>query len=317
MKKVLSLVLALLMALSMMAFASAEDDKPYIGILAPTNTHGWVGGVAYYAQKAADENDIEYEFLTSDNAEEMSSQIEQLISLGVDAIVVWPQFTGVETAAEMALEKGIVIYNFDMIINVDEKYADKMYVLTGDNHGVGYEGARYISEKLGGEGKVLVLCKPAAGNVNKDRVGGFYDYLNEFSPDIEVIGEVATDFVRAIALNDMTYALTAYDQIDAVFSLDDETSIGALQAIAEAGREDVKVITGGGGCQEYFNMMPDEKYQNIWVSSATYSPNMIVNCIENVIKVLKGEEVDHLVVMPTNIVDRENVESFLDADTPY
>ena len=317
MKKVLSLVLALLMALSMMAFASAENDKPYIGILAPTNTHGWVGGVAYYAQKAADENDIEYEFLTSDNAEEMSSQIEQLISLGVDAIVVWPQFTGVETAAEMALEKGIVIYNFDIIINVDEKYADKMYILTGDNHGIGYEGARYITEKLGGEGKVLVLCKPSSGNVNEDRVGGFYDYLNEFSPDIEVIGEVATDFVRATALNDMTYALTAYDQIDAVFSLDDETSIGALQAIAEAGREDVKVITGGGGCQEYFNMMPDEKYQNIWVSSATYSPNMIVNCIENVIKVLKGEEVDHLVVMPTNIVDRENVESFFDADTPY
>ena len=152
---------------------------------------------------------------------------------------------------------------------------------------------------------------------NDERCKGFYDYINEFAPDIEVLAEVATDFNRETALADMHNVLTAYPEIDAVYSLDDETSIGVLQAIEEANRTDIKVITGGGGCQEYFHMMPDEKYQNIWVSSATYSPNMIVNCIENVIKVLKGEEVDHLVVMPTNIVDRENVESFFDADTPY
>ena len=125
MKKVLALVLALMMALAMLTVATADEaKKPYIGILAPATTHGWVGGVAYYAQQAADSLDIKYEFLTSSDAEEMSSQIEQLISLGVDAIVVWPQFTGVETAAEKALEKGIKISNFDMIINVDAKYAE-------------------------------------------------------------------------------------------------------------------------------------------------------------------------------------------------
>ena len=113
MKKVLSLVLALMLVLSMASFVNAEDDKPFIGILAPATTHGWVGGVAYFAQQAADSLDIEYRFLTSDNAEQMSAQIEELITLGVDAIVVWPQFTGVETAAEKALEKGIKIYNVD------------------------------------------------------------------------------------------------------------------------------------------------------------------------------------------------------------
>ena len=114
MKKVLALVLALMMALAMLTVATADEaKKPYIGILAPATTHGWVGGVAYYAQQAADSLDIKYEFLTSSDAEEMSSQIEQLISLGVDAIVVWPQFTGVETAAEKALEKGINDVVFD------------------------------------------------------------------------------------------------------------------------------------------------------------------------------------------------------------
>jgi ribose transport system substrate-binding protein len=316
MRKILSLALVALLALSLAGFASAEADKPYIGILAPATTHGWVGGVAYYAQLAADSHDIDYVLLTSADAEEMSSQIEQLISLNVDAIVVWPQFTGVETAAEMALEKGIIIYNFDMLIGVDEKYADSLYVLTGDNYGMGARGAEYIVDKIGTAGTVLIMDVPTSGNVAADRKAGFEDKVAEIAPDLELV-TIATAFTREAGLNDMADALTAHPQIDAVFSMDDETSIGALKAIVEAGRTDVKAITGGGGCQEYFNMMGEEQYADIWVASATYSPSMIVNCIDNAIALLAGEEIDHVVVIPTTIVDRDNAADFLDPNTPY
>ena len=173
MKKILAILMAMALMLSMVVVASAEDEKPLIGIVAPATTHGWVGGVTYYAQAKADELDLNYKLLTAADADEMSSDIDQLVDLGAKAIVIWPQFTGVELAAERALEAGVVIYNFDMIINVDEKYADLMYVLTGDNYGMGVEGAKYIADKLGGQGKVLVMNKPAAGNVNDDRCGGF------------------------------------------------------------------------------------------------------------------------------------------------
>ena len=317
MKKILAILLALTLALGMMCVASAEEEKPLIGIIAPETSHGWVGGVTYYAQAKADELDLNYKLLTAADADAMSSDIDQLVDLGAKAIVIWPQFTGVELAAERALEAGVIIYNFDMIIDVDEKYADLMYVLTGDNYGMGVEGAKYIAEKLEGAGKVLVMNKPAAGNVNDDRCAGFYDTLAEVAPDIEVIGEVSSDFTRDRGQADMADALTANDEIDAVFSLDDETSIGALQAILEAGRTDVKAITGGGGCQEYFNMMLADEYQGIWVASATYSPSMIGTCIENVVKVLEGEEIEHTIVDPTTIVDRDNAADFLDENTPY
>ena len=316
MKKILTVLVVLAMVLSMCGMTAVAEGQHKIGILAPATTHGWVGGVTYFAQQAADSLDIEYTLLTSSDADEMSSQIEQLIQLGVEAIVVWPQFTGIETAAEMALEKGIKIYNFDMIINVDEKYADDMYVLTGDNYGMGVAGAQYIVDKIGTEGKVLVTDVPGSGNVAADRKAGFMDTMAEIAPDMEFI-EISTAFAREDGLNDMADALTANAQIDAVFSMDDETSIGALQAIVEAGRTDVKAITGGGGCQEYFNMMLDEKYQNIWVASATYSPMMIEKCVENIVKVVLGEEVEHTIVDPTTIVDRSNANEFLDANTPY
>ncbi len=317
MKKILVVLMALVLALTMLSVtAVAEEEKPLIGILAPATTHGWVGGVAYYAEQAAEELGINYKLLTSSDADEMSSQIEQLIQLGAKAIVVWPQFTGVETAAEMALEQGIIIYNFDMKIEVDEKYADNMYVLTGDNYGMGVAGAKYIVEKIGAEGTVLIMDVPTSGNVAADRKAGFEDTIAEIAPDMNLI-TISTAFARADGMNDMTAALTANETIDAVFSMDDETSIGALQAIVEAGRTDVKAITGGGGCQEYFNMMTDEAYQNIWVCSATYAPNMIVNCIENTVKILNGEEVDHEIVLETSVVDRENVADYLDANSPY
>ena len=316
MKKILTVLVVLAMVLSMCGMTAVAEGQHKIGILAPATTHGWVGGVTYFAQQAADSLDIDYTLLTSSDADEMSSQIEQLIQLGVEAIVVWPQFTGIETAAEMALEKGIKIYNFDMIINVDEKYADDMYVLTGDNYGMGVAGAQYIVDKIGTEGKVLVMDVPGSGNVAADRKAGFMDTMAEIAPDMEFI-EISTAFAREDGLNDMADALTANAQIDAVFSMDDETSIGALQAIVEAGRTDIKAITGGGGCQEYFNMMTDEKYADIWVSSATYAPDMIVACIENAVKVLDGEDVDHTIVLPTNVVDRDNVADYLNADSPY
>ncbi|MBQ4088891.1 MAG: substrate-binding domain-containing protein [Clostridia bacterium] len=317
MKKILALVLAMLLAVSMFSFVAAEEaDKPYIGILAPATTHGWVGGVSFFAQQTADELGVDYEMIIAENADEMSSHIETLIQLGVDGILLWTQFTGVETATEMALEKGIVVYNFDMIVEVDEKYAENMYVLTGDNKSIGVTSAQYIVDKIGTEGVVLICDVPTSGNVGADRKAGFEETIAEIAPDMELV-TIATEFNREAGLNDVADALTANAQIDAIFAMDDETAMGALQAITDAGRTDVKAITGGGGCQEYFNMMDDEAYAGISVCSATYHPSMIVTCVENLVKVLNGEEVEHNIVLPSEIVDLANVADHLNADSPY
>ena len=311
MKKILTVLVVLAMVLSMCGMTAVAEGQHKIGILAPATTHGWVGGVTYFAQQAADSLDIEYTLLTSSDADEMSSQIEQLIQLGVEAIVVWPQFTGIETAAEMALEKGIKIYNFDMIINVDEKYADDMYVLTGDNYGMGVAGAQYIVDKIGTEGTVLVMDVPTSGNVGADRKAGFLDTIAELAPDMELV-TISTEFNREAGLKDMADALTANPQIDAVFSMDDETSIGSIQAITEAGRTDIKAITGGGGCQEYFRMIADEKYADLGPASALYSPSMVQDAIKTAIDLMNGGTAESIVVIPTTIVSAENVADFLD-----
>jgi ribose transport system substrate-binding protein len=125
----------------------------------------------------------------------------------------------------------------------------------------------------------------------------------------------ATQFTREDGLADMADILTSHDKIDAVYSMDDETSIGALQAIREANRTDIKVITGGGGMQEYFRMMPEN--QDIWIQSALYSPAMVRDAFNMALSILKGETVEPVVILPTTIVDRDNYQDFLDENSPY
>lgn len=320
MKKFLALLLAAIMMMGLVTVASADtaEDEIYIGILAPVATHGWVAAVAYHAQEAAEESGVKYTVITAENADEMSNAIEQFITLGVDAIVVWPQFTGVATAAEKALDAGIIIYNFDMVIDVSEEYVDheNFYVLTGDNYGIGVSGAQYIVDKIGTEGTVLVLDNPGSGPVAAARIAGFNDTIATLAPDLN-LEVIATTYSSAEALVDVTDALTTYDHIDAILSLDDESSMGALQAIKETQRTDIKAITGGGGCQDYFKMMTSEEYEGISIASALYAPTMITLCVENTVKILQGEEVEHTITIPSQIVDAENVADYLDENSLY
>ena len=312
MKKILSVALALVLCLGMFTLtASAETAKYKIGILAPAVTHGWVAGVAYNAEQRCKElaDEVEYKLYTSNNAEEMTTQLDDLKTWGAQAIVAFPQWEGMEVPIQTAIDEGIVVVNFDIQIN-----ANGIYLVTGDNEGMGVEGAKYIVDKIGTTGTVVTLPVPTSGSVSELRMKGFTDTIKEIAPDMKVI-EYATKFTREDGLKDFADILAANPQIDAVFSLDDETSIGVLQAISDAGRSDIKVITGGGGCQEYFNMMPEN--ENIWICSALYSPLMVKDAVDVAIKVLKGETVDAKLVIPTTIVDRTSVADYLDPNSVY
>ena len=69
--------------------STASGEKFKVGILAPAVTHGWVAGVAYYAEARCKElsDTVDYKLLTSENAEEMTNQIDELKTWGVQAVV--------------------------------------------------------------------------------------------------------------------------------------------------------------------------------------------------------------------------------------
>ena len=318
MKKV-SVLMAVLIMASMILAACAPAAAPTaapaakykIGILAPAVTHGWVAAVAYNAEVRCKElaDTVEYKLYTSSNAEEMTTQLDDLLTWGAQAIVAFPQWQGMEVPIQAAIDKGVTVVNFDI-----EIAANGVYRVSGDNKDMGIQGAKYIVDKIGKTGTVVMLEVPTSGSVSELRKAGFVETLAEIAPDMTVI-TYATKFTREDGLKDMADILTSNPQIDAVYSMDDETSIGALQAIKEANRTDIKVITGGGGMQEYFKMMPENT--DIWIESALYSPAMVKDAVDMAVAILKGEKVDPVKIIPTTLVDRDNYTQFLDPNSPY
>ncbi|PAV30786.1 LacI family transcriptional regulator [Virgibacillus profundi] len=290
---------------------SDSAEKYKVGILAPAVTHGWVAAVAYHAESRAEElsDEIDYQIHTSSNASEMTSQLDDLITWGAEAIVAFPQWEGMEVPIQRALDEGIEVVNFDIAIDVEG-----VHRVAGDNYDMGVQGANYVVDKIGTEGEVVILEVPSAGSVSELRNAGFVEKMEEIAPDMN-LHTYATQFTREDGLKDFADILTSMDHIDAVYSMDDETSIGVLQAISETGRTDIQVVTGGGGMQEYFEMMPEN--EDIWIQSALYSPAMVKDAVDIAVDLLDGETVEAETVIPTTVVDRDNYEEFLDEGSPY
>ena len=313
MKKILALVLALVLCLGM-TMAQAEAAPIKVAIMVSTVTHGWVGGVAYhadaYAKELTEAGVIEYKVYTSSNAEEMTTQFDEAKLWGAQALVIAPQWVGMEVAAQAAIDEGLVVVAFDMDIP-----AEGIYKVTGDNESMGVAGAEYIVEKIGTTGKVATIEVPSSGSINELRLKGFMETMAKIAPDVEILHYSAPSFAAEEGMKVTADILTANPQLDAIFSEDDESSIGALQAIADAGRTDIKAMTGGGGAQAYFHNIAEN--QDIWLCTALYSPMMVMDAVSAAVDLLDGKTVEQVMTIPTAIVDRNNVSEYLDENTPY
>ena len=334
MKKIIALLLAMAMVLSLAACGAAEapaapaaTEAPAaapaateaapaapaapevkVGIAAPDVTHGWVAGVAYYAEKYCKDNGLQYKVSTSADAAEMQAGLQDLVAWGATVIVSFPQWAGMETAMQEIIDMGIPVVNFDIDVA-----CEGIYKVTGDNYDMGYQSAKYIVDKAGEAAYIAVLDVPSSGSVCELRKQGFYDYLNEIGYDQSNIQEFQLEsFARDDGLKSAADILEKMPQIDAFYSMDDETSIGTIQAMNDAGRTEIKAITGGGGCQEYFNIIASDEGKAIGAASALYSPAMIQDAIKVAIKLMNGESADPVLVIPTTIVSAENVADHLD-----
>lgn len=312
MKSKVYAIFTVLIALLFCSCGKQEARKHRIGILAPAVTHGWVAGTAFYAEQRCKElaqQDVEYKILTSSNAEEMTQQLDELQAWKAEAIVVYPQWKGMEVPIANVISQGIPVISFDIAID-----AKGVYLVSGDNVGMGEKSAEYLLNKLGNEATIVALEVPTSGSVSEQRMQGFMSVMQEKAPNAKIL-RYATQFTRDAGLKDFSDIMTANAHIDGVFSMDDELSIGILQAIREAGRQDIKVITGGGGCQEYFKLM--QETNDIALVSALYSPAMLIDAVNEAYDLILKKDVAQQNIIPTKIVDASNAAEHISPNSPY
>jgi ribose transport system substrate-binding protein len=108
----------------------------------------------------------------------------------------------------------------------------------------------------------------------------------------------------------MTNILPAYPHIDAVYTQDDEAALGALTAINNANRTDIKYITGFGGTKDAYAKFVAR--DPIYVASMSYFPNhQGADAVEMAVRILKGGTFPKDTVLASVVVDSSNVQEFL------
>lgn len=169
--------------------------------------------------------------------QKQSNDIRDLLARNVDGIVLSP----VESAGLAPAAMRVNAANKPLVVLDRDIPADKTLFLGQSNIKMAEELARRMAEDLGGKGKILHITGLMGSSPAIDRAQGLYNVLEEY-PEIEILAEGDGQWVREPAVGLMENWLTAYDDIDAIFSHAEESSWGAQIAIGRAGRCDENIL---------------------------------------------------------------------------
>lgn len=320
MRTITKRTLATLSFVSLAAMASTAalaQQKATIAVSIPAATHGWTGGVVYHAEQAAKEVKAAFPHVdvvvkTSPSATAQVSALEDLsASLKLDALVILP-FTSEELTGPVEQVKA----NGTFIAVVDRGLTDPsiqdLYV-AGDNIAVGANTAKWLADKLGNKGKIVVL-RGIPTVIDDERIQGFTDVIK--GTDIEILDIQYANWNQDEAFRLMQDYLAKYPHIDAVWANDDDMLLGVLEAMKQSGRKEIKFALGGNGMKDVIEMV--KANDAVTPISTPYPPSMIKSAIYMTAAQFTGQApMRGNFKLDAPLITPENADQFYFPDSPF
>ncbi len=235
------------------------------------------------------------------------AQIQDLIQQQVDAIIVWPtNGKAVVPAVRQAKQAGIPVIITNS--NIAEEGFEFIASFSGpDNITQGAYSAELMCDALGGQGQIVQISGQPGYTTAIERQKGFEDRFAEVCPDVEILETQPGDWNREKAQRVMEAFLVKYDDIDGVYSGDDNMGVGALNAAKAANRAgDIIFVGATNFAVGYEAMERGEYYGSIYQSPVDDAKNALATAVA----VVKGEEVPFLNYFDTPKITRENMKEF-------
>ena len=279
----------------------------------PPTDHGWLGAISKNAQAQADKyDDVDFKLLEAADADSQAQQIQQVISEKPDVLVVLPQDgESLTPVAQQAEAAGIPVVNIDRLFTQPDAATA---TILGDNYQIGILAADYIADELKCKGNVVEIQGLAGISVTQERTEGFTDELKKACPGggIDIVAQQPGDFDPAKGLTVMENILQSEDQIDAVYTHDDDMAQGVVQAIRNAGRDDEMFLTGVGGSSDAMEQIEEG---GLYRATFLYNPNMAATAVTMARLLALGEgfpelvppEVPRQIIVPAAVVTKDNV----------
>ncbi len=297
--------------------AAAPGMAQTIGVSIPAATHGWAGGMNYFAQEAITRlesayPDLDFVLATASDPARQVSDIEDMVAArNIDALVVLPfesePLTGPVQAVKQAGKWVTVVDRGLSVEGIQDLY------VAGDNPGFGRVSGEYMVSKMPDGGKIVVL-RGIPTTIDNERVEGFQAAIE--GSGIEIIGMEHGNWNRDTSFTVMQDFLSRHSEIDAVWASDDDMAMGVLAAIEAAGREDIQFVLGGAGMKEMIARTRDN--DPMIPANVTYPPSMIATAIEvTAVGLVSNAPVSGNFIIGSVLVTPENAEQYYYPDSPF
>ncbi|HYD39513.1 MAG TPA: substrate-binding domain-containing protein [Anaeromyxobacter sp.] len=302
------MVLALVAALVLVPQARAADKKFRIAVSLPPANNAWQAKMLDSINEEIAKDKQNFEIVVK-NAVDDADQLNIMQTFkagGYDLIAILPGNGTLMTPIVRDVYKaGTKVMVIDRPVEGDQFTV----FYGGDNAQCGRNAAKYIGDRLKGKGQIAVLRSYVGIPIDLQRYNGFMEVLKKDYPGIKVLVEGDGEFNQQAGLKAMSNILPAYPKIDAVFSQDDESAVGALTAIKNANRKDIQFVTGMGGSKSAYARMAAK--DPLYGASMSYLPTMGGRAVALAKKILQGEKFEKTNIEPTIVVTAENVQKYM------
>ena len=184
--------------------------------LSTPNNQAWLEGIQREIAPWSDHVTVQA-FNGESSAETQVTIMTDIINQQYDAIILQcSDGTALADSVTQAEEAGIPV----VTLNLDCTSVHSALVMAVD-YDAGRMIADQIAEEIGGKGKVVII-EGVQGLTRTDNMErGFIETVEANYPDIEIIDKQSASFEKETAMTVMNSFLQNYDQIDAVFAIND------------------------------------------------------------------------------------------------
>ncbi|WP_261165549.1 ABC transporter substrate-binding protein [Microbacterium sp. Marseille-Q6965] len=286
----------------------ADDEIGVVGLMVQDISNPFFAAMQSSMEEVAEEEG--FTLNVQDGQQDLGAQNEQIdafIQQQVDIILLNAvDSEGIGSAVQRALDAGITV------VAVDVDAAGAQAAVTTDNVEAGRQACTALFEKMGGQGNILIVDGTPITSV-QERVEGCEEVLAEH-PDITVLAHQNGNNDRATGLDLTTQMLTANDDVQGIFAINDPTALGATLALGQANREGVWVV-GVDGSPEAVEAMQDDSFPNssFWATPAQDPGGMVVEAFE-VAKDIRAngapDEDERIMLVEPSLVTRDTVSDY-------
>lgn len=261
-----------------------------------------------YAASQVDES-VETIILDSKNSpEESVTAMESLILQEVDGISIFPIST--EQGAQlvkMANEAGIpvTVENFAMDIDDPGDYLAAVAALYDD---IGYAAIKFIAETYPGA-RVFYAAGQRGAGVYEKYQEGIDRALADFAGQVDVAATLHGDWQTDKAYDITTDLISGGTEFDVIFANNDLMAQGCYQALEDAGKSGIPIISTGGSPDGYRMLQEGIEAANMTAPVSIQGVKTFMNIYDYVVHGKRPRE--KFTALPIIPVSSETLDEFI------